>query len=179
MNRLDLLRKYVKDLHTELSQALEGVTLDQLQWQPPHTANAMAFVVWHCARTEDIIINVPLMGKRSTILSENGWDKKFNIDPRVQGTGMPHNDAEKIRFQSVGDARTYLSQVFSNTESYLDNITDDDLDKKARIRRAPVMALEEAPVWDILCTNILTHEFSHLGELWALRGIQGLQGAGF
>lgn len=178
MDRLDLLRRYFKSLHVELLRAYEGITAEQLHWRPSEKTNSMAFVGWHCARTEDNIINF-VVQRKGTIWMEQGWDKRLSLDPRAQGTGMSSEEAANIRFPSPQVAREYFAAVFANTERFLDSITDGDLDKPTRIRRQPLMQPEEPPLWDILTTNLLTHEYSHAGELWVLRSLQRLTGAAF
>ena len=178
MDRLDLLRHYFKHLHGELLKAYEGVTTEQLHWRPSGTTNTMAFVGWHCARTEDNIINF-VVQRKSTVWMEQGWDKRLGLDSRAQGTGMSAEDAVNIRFPSPEVALAYFAAAFKATEQYLDGIVDADLDKPTRIRRQPSMQPEEPPLWEIVATNLLTHEYSHLGELWVLRSLQGLTGAAF
>ena len=39
-----------------------------------------------------------------------------------------------------------------------------------------VKPLGQLPLVKVLDTTLLTHVFSHLGEIWALKGLQGLKG---
>jgi len=178
MDRLDLLRHYFRSLHAELLRAYTGITTEQLHWRPSEKANSMAFVGWHCARTEDNIINF-VVQRKGTIWMEQGWDKRLGLDSRAQGTGMSAEESGNIKFPSPQVAVEYFSVVFTNTERFLDSMSDADLDRPTRIRRQPLMQPEEPPLWEIVTTNLLMHEYSHAGELWVLRGLQGLTGAAF
>ena len=178
MARIELLRHYFKALHQELDRTFQGVTSEQLHWRSSEKANSMAFVGWHCARTEDNIINF-VVQRKGTVWMQEGWDKRLNLDPRAQGTGMSAEEAGDIRFPSVDVALQYFNAAFASTEQYLESIGEADLDKPTRIRRQPSMQPEEPPLWEIIATNLLTHEYSHVGELWVLRSLQGLSGAPF
>ncbi|MBI4234231.1 MAG: DinB family protein [Chloroflexi bacterium] len=178
MSRLEFLRFYFPQLHGGFQQALDGLTLEQLHWRPSGQTNSVAFVLWHCARTEDNVAQFVLQ-RRPTLWVDGGWDKRFGLDPRAQGTGMTAEEVSHIRFPSAEEFRTYMTQAFQATEQYISTLQEEALDQKARIRRATREGVQETPIWEVLGTTLLTHGYSHLGELWVLRSLQGLQGASF
>ena len=62
--------------------------------------------------------------------------------------------------------------VWKSTDEYLASITDADLE-----RVFTLIPLGERPSVQVLMDNMLTHGFSHLGEMWLLRGMQGMTGS--
>jgi hypothetical protein len=103
---------------------------------------------------------------------EQGWDELFGLDRVAQGTGMSPEDAAAIRLPSAEEFLPYMRAVWQSTEEYLSSITDSDLQSIFTVR-----PMGDRPAVQVLTENLLTHGFSHLGEMWVLRGLQGLKGS--
>ena len=65
-----------------------------------------------------------------------------------------------------------MESVWKSTDEYLSSIGESDLQEMFTIRPQGDMSAS-----DVIMVNILTHGFSHLGEMWVLRGLQGFQGS--
>tara|TARA_B100001123_G_scaffold270638_1_gene301165 strand:- start:24062 stop:24388 length:327 start_codon:yes stop_codon:yes gene_type:complete len=103
---------------------------------------------------------------------ENGWYEYFNLDRISQGTGMSEEDAGNIDISSIDAFMGYMSEVWESTNHYLDSIDEDTLATIFNIR-----PLGDKTVSEVLFEMILTHGFSHLGEIWLLKGLQGHKGS--
>ena len=103
---------------------------------------------------------------------EGGWDAKYNLDSKSQGTGMPSEDAAALRLDPWAEFPTYMSAVFSEADAYLATLSDDDLSKNVMVK-----PFGESPLLEVIDTTVMNHGFSHLGELWALKGLQGMKGS--
>ena len=169
---VEFLRPHFHRLHQSQEQAIQDLTPEQFHWLPSGNGNHIAFTIWHCVRTEDNVTRFVLQNRRPTIWLENGWNEKFGLDRIAQGTGMSHDDATDVRFPSVADFTGYMQDVWRATEEYLASLRDEDLGHVVTIKPRG-----EFTVGDTLQEIVLTHQFSHLGEIWALRGLQRLQGA--
>src|SRR5947209_15632844 len=88
MNIIDFYRVEQKRLHNEMRKAVNDLTLEEWHYRPGGTGNSIAFLVWHCVRTEDGIHRFILQG-RTPIWNEGNWHERLGLPPRVQGTGMP------------------------------------------------------------------------------------------
>jgi len=173
MSTLAFILKNVEGLHRAWREALADLTPEQAHWQPPGLANSIAFTLWHFTRTEDNIVRFVLQ-RRPTIWMEGGWDRRFGLDPKAQGTGFSHEEAAGIRLSPWEEFRTYTEQVFGEVEAYIPTLREEDLSRTLTVR-----PLGERSVQDLLGTVILTHGYTHLGEVWALRGLMGLKGSSF
>ena len=169
---VELLRGHLQRLHRSYEEAVQGLTPEQLHWRPGKGCNHIAFTIWHYARTADNVSRFVLQNRRPTVWTEGGWDKKFGLDRAAQGTGMSQEEATAIRLPSVEAFLPYMQRVWRAVDEYLNSINDDALSKIVTIRPQG-----ELPVGQILTTVLLTHGFSHLGELWMLRGLQGFKGS--
>mgnify|MGYP000122860480 CR=1 FL=1 len=103
---------------------------------------------------------------------EQGWNERFGLDRVAQGTGMSPEDASAIRLSSAEEFLPYMRAVWQSTEEYLSSVSDNDMQKVFTVK-----PFGERPVVQVLTENLLTHGFSHLGEMWALRGLQGMKGS--
>ena len=98
---------------------------------------------------------------------EGKWDERFGLDSKSQGTGMALDDAVALRIGDISAFCTYMGQVWKESQAYLDTIGDEDLPRSMTIRPLGEMTLEQ-----VLGTTLLTHGYSHLGEIWLLKGLQ-------
>lgn len=172
MTLVELLGSHLKRLHEDLETAVRDLTPEQLHWRPSDGCNHIAFSLWHYVRTEDNLIRFVLQDRRTTVWLEQGWNERFGLDRVAQGTGMGQEDAIAVRLPPAAEFSPYMRAVWQSTEEYLGSITDNDLQRVFTVR-----PFGERPAVQVLAENLLTHGFSHLGEIWVLRGLQGLKGS--
>jgi hypothetical protein len=159
------------NLHKDLNDAIQDLTPEQLNWRSPNGGNSIAFIIWHFSRTEDNLIQFALQ-RQPTVWMDQGYDKKFGLDPRAQGTGMPPEEAAKIRLPSSAEVMPYLKSVWQNTEAYLAGLDEAKLTEEIELRGLGKRTYEQ-----ILGNTLMTHGFSHLGEIWSVKGLQGMKGS--
>src|SRR5262245_23852850 len=68
-------------------QILAGLTGDQLRARPAPGLNSIAWLLWHIARSEDVMVGV-LLTDRGQLLDEGDWFARLNTTYRDMGTGM-------------------------------------------------------------------------------------------
>lgn len=171
MSAMDFFRSAAKNMHKDFSDAFKGLTSEQLHFRPLEKGNPISFIVWHCVRTEDTVINFMLQ-KKPTVWMAEGWDKKFGMDARAQGTGMTAEQAAAVRISDINGFEQYIGNVFKSTEEYLAGVKDEDL---AEVRDLPVLG--KRSLYQVIGGTVLQHGSSHLGEMWYVRGILGLKGS--
>ena len=171
MSFVEFLQGSLQDLHRGYRDALDGITPEQFHHRPGGRANHMAFTYWHYVRTQDNLIRFVLQ-RRPTLWMEGGWHERFGLDAKHQGTGYTLEQAEAVRILSLEAWREYMEQVFQETESFVRTVTEGDLDRKVTVK-----PLGELTLRQVLGGTILTHGWGHLGEVWYIRGVLGLQGS--
>jgi uncharacterized damage-inducible protein DinB len=171
MGAIEYFREAVRTLHKNLSEAVEGLSDEQLHFRPLERGNHIAFIIWHCVRTEDMVIN-SFLQQKTPVWNAEGWDKKFGMDPRVQGTGMTAEQAAAIRIQDLHAFSKYAANTFKATQSYLDGLNDGDLDQ---VYDMPILG--KRSLFQTIGGVILQHGSNHLGEIWYVKGLQGLKGS--
>ena len=172
MTEVAFLRESLQGLHTSLDEALKDLSQEQAHWRPNDKGNHIAFIAWHYARTVDNIVRFVLQQRRPTLWMEGKWDERFGLDSRAQGTGMSPEDAANLRISDLPAFCGYMSEVWKDAQAYLATVKEEDLDQKLTIRPMGEVTQEH-----VLGNILLTHGHTHLGEIWTLKGQQGLQGS--
>ncbi len=92
MSALEYFRSAMKKLHDSYREAVSDLTPEQLHFRPLDKGNPIAFMLWHVVRTEDTVVNFAWQ-KKPPVWNAEGWDKKFGMEPKAQGTGMTAEQA--------------------------------------------------------------------------------------
>lgn len=171
MSTVQFLQYSMKNLHRAYTNAVADLTDAHVHWHPGGTANHIAFVLWHYLRTEDNIFRWVLQ-RRPTVWIESGWDIKYKLDSKAQGTGMSAENAAALRLDPWSEFHSYMSAVFSEADAYLAALPEEELSKKVMVK-----PFGESPLLEVIDSTVLNHGYSHLGELWALKGLQGMKGS--
>jgi DinB superfamily len=170
MGSLDFFRSSLKNFHNSFREAVKDLTDEQLHFRPLGKGNSIAFALWHTVRTEDSVVNF-LLQKKPPVWNAEGWDKKFGMDPRVQGTGMTAEQAAAIRIPSLDEFLKYTDNVFRASEAYLDVLKEAELEPVQEYQ-----FLGKRNGYQVIGGVVLQHGSGHLGEIWYVKGLQGLKG---
>ena len=177
MNDADVLIDFLTDLRRDVADQLEGMTAEQIAWQPDAEGNSIGVTVWHFCRWLDLVA-VRAFGDRPQSEEQwwtQGWATSTGYDPAGIGqdgfgaiTGYTVEEARAIPHLSAADLTMYLDQVCSAMIE--------------AIRVLPEGALHElAPGGQDVRPGrtrygwikpILQGSMGHLGEIEALKGLQ-------
>ena len=171
MSQVTFIQESLLTLHSSLDDAMKGLTSEQAHWRPNDRGNHIAFIMWHYTRTVDNLVRF-VFQRKPTVWMEGKWDEKFGLDSKVQGTGMSPEDAVALRISDVPAFCEYMGEVWKETQDYLKTVEEDELPRMMTIRPLGELALGQ-----VLGTTLLTHGHNHLGEIWLLKGLQGLEGS--
>ena len=171
MGALEFFRPSLKTLHGSLMDAVKDLTDEQLNFRPLGKGNHIAFIFWHSVRTEDSVMNF-LLQKKPPVWNAEAWDKKFGMDSRAQGTGMSSEQAAALRLPNFADFLKYAEKVFKASEAYLGNLKEEELDRVEEFQ-----FLGKRNFGSVIGGVVLNHGANHLGEIWYVKGLQGLKGS--
>jgi uncharacterized damage-inducible protein DinB len=171
MNTIEYFRGAMKEGHKTLFAAVNDLTDSQLHFRPLGAGNSIAFIYWHYVRTEDIMVHLFLQNKKP-VWNAEGWDRIFGMDPKSQGTGMTAEQAAAIRIQNLGEFLKYAERVFQASEAFLETLPEESLNE---VKEYPVIGKRSAR--QVLGGMVLGHGAGHLGEIWYVKGLQGLKGS--
>jgi hypothetical protein len=171
MGSLDFFRSSLKNFHNSFRDAVKDLTDEQLHFRPLGKGNSIAFALWHTVRTEDLVVNF-LLQKKPPVWNAEGWDKKFGMDPKAQGTGMTDEQAASIKIASLGEFLKYMENVFRASEAYLDIVKEADLEPVQEYQ-----FLGKRNGYQVIGGVVFGHGSEHLGEIRYVKGLQGLKGS--
>lgn len=174
MNLVEFLRIEQLRLHAMLRDSVQDLTVDEWHFALPGTGNHIAFLMWHCVRTEDNILRFILQGQ-PPIWNEQNLHERLDLPPRIQGTGMQTMDAQSLRINNPALFMQYTEEVWREFETYLANIQDGGAELSTRIVK--VKPLGEMPAIRAIGQVCISHLFTHAGEISTLLGAQGKQGS--
>lgn len=171
MGMLDFLCSAAESLHHSLKETVKELNNEQLHFRPMGKGNHIAFIFWHTVRTEDSVINF-ILQKKSPVWNAEGWDKKFGMDPIAQGTGMTAEQSASVCIQDLSEFLKYTEKVFVTSEAYLKGLKEGDL---AQVGDFPYFGKKS--LLEVIGGIVLQHGSEHLGEIWYVKGLQGLKGS--
>src|SRR6185503_17964897 len=102
-----------------------GLTDDQMKVRPREDLNSIAWLMWHIARAEDIMLN-PVIAGRDQVFND-GWMKKLNISRKDFGIGMKSTEVTELtNAMNVGALREYRDEVGKRTREIISGFKDAD-----------------------------------------------------
>jgi len=176
----DSIRKNLHFWHWYPRLLCEGLTDEQLHWQPESHPNHITFAVWHAYRSEDEIIHGLLMHKPSLFLREDWADRLPVAEPGDPpfGTGLTREQIAKVRLP-LPVLLDYAEAVGESIQAYADTLSEAD---GAEVIGLPFFdpvypMLTNASRAEVLTFFCVGHTAEHLGEVQYIKGLLGLTGA--
>jgi hypothetical protein len=181
MEMKDLVRNGFDNVKRALDRTLDGLTPEELKWQPRPDANSIGLIFFHSIRSEDRLIHI-LQDKTQFWESEK-WYQKFN---KTIEDGGAHYTAEQVATFVVPDVKdllAYSELIRKNTLEYLKGLKPKDFDKKVNLPPPPAPVAMPAgnppphrPPFELIVGSMLMHEVTelagHAGEISYIRGLQ-------
>ena len=150
-----------------LTYTLDGLSEDDLNWQPKPDSNSIGWLAWHLTRWHDVMIS-NLMGKEQIWLKEE-WHRKFDRPADPQDSGMGHK-AEDLAGYTSPDAATllgYQQAVLERSRRFFPTLTSKDLDKV--FEGTP---FKPPPTWGMMLMGTLSDSLQHAGQAAYVRGLR-------
>ena len=162
---------YIKEMLSFIQggfrDARDGQTSEQLHYVPDGESHSVAWVLWHAARIEDLLVNGAWQGKRE-IWREGEWAAKTGLPERGFGTGQSTEEAAAVRITDLDAMWEYQDAVNTNTQAFLDGLSDDDLDREIKLGD------RDETLGESITLHLCTHLNGHRGEINLIRGMHGL-----
>jgi hypothetical protein len=195
MNTVGLLHHSLGFAFELLEQLVSDLTQDQAEWQPPGKANPISALYWHIVAYVDQYGHEWCMAPFMPITFEEwfearcakqelgmgqaplrhsaGWQEKVVIALPPENPEDPYWDVRNMReglrvnLPALHDYARATAQTLLN---WVVSLTPEDL------QRTIDTPIGELNLGQILELFIIQHISSHIGEISALKGCQGLKG---
>jgi len=165
MDSIALLKQLFATSHNWYLGTVEGLTEEQTNFLPPGTTHPIGALIQHTIMSEDNLVHTRLMGVQS-IWERDGWGERTG-QPNLSGADEAAYRAFRMHPNALDE---YRAAVWAETEAYLDTLSEADLDREIEFRPGRMMTV--AGYFAI----ILNNNFSHVGEISVVKGLQGLKG---
>ena len=149
-----------------VGEVLDGLSTDQLSWQPAPSANPIGWLVWHLSRVQDSQIS-DVAGTDQVWLA-GGWAQRLALayDPAATGYGQRAEEVAAFR-ASAELLAGYHQAVHQATGRFLATVRPDDLDRVVDRRWDPPVTL------GVRLVSILADDLQHVGQAAYLKGLPG------
>ena len=172
MEWYDLLADCYGRVPEFLENLLQGLTEDELNWQPSEDCNSIGWLTWHLTRQHDVQV-ASLMGEDQLWINE-GWHARFGRAPDPQDIGFGHTPEQVTAFKSP-DIQTLLDyhrKVLERSKKYFLTLSQADLDRKLN-----EPWFQPLPTVGVRLISILEDSMLHAGQAAYVRGLR--QGKGW
>jgi hypothetical protein len=169
-------------------RTLGGLTDEQWRVRPREDLNSIAWLVWHIARAEDIMVNRALAGRAQVF--DDAWRQRLGITRRDFGIGMTSAEVSELTQQiDLAALREYRDAVGRQTREVVGGFKEQDWQGDLTAAALQTAASEGAfapnraemvikaftgrPRAMVLSGIALFHSAGHLGEAVTVRGAGG------
>src|SRR5262249_17740602 len=153
-------------VHGSYRQATEGLTPEQVHFVPEGESHSIAWIVWHGARVEDLIMQQVIRGVKQE-WEEGGWAERTGLPVQGFGTGQSTEEARAIRIGGPEEFAKYAARVAGLTQEFLSSVSDADLEREIKVGQ------RQETVGQSINLHLVTHLNGHRGEINLLRGMMG------
>lgn len=169
------------------SEPFAGLTDEQMRVRPGDDLDSLAWIKWHIARMEDIILSTVLTGRDQVF--DDAWKRRLRIMRPDFGIGMTSAEVSELSSQiDVGALRDYHAAVGRRTREIVGGFNARDwegeiavasLERAATLgafgtrRERYVKAFPGRPRAAMLSGVALLHPSGHLGEAATVRSAGG------
>lgn len=172
---------------SQAERTFGGLTDAQMRVRPREDLNSIAWLMFHIARAEDVMVNVMLAGRPQVF--EDGWGKRLGVTRRDFGIGMTSAEVTELTQQvDVAALREYRDAVGRSTREVVSGFSSQDWQgpvDAAAVQRAAdqgafgarsellVKGLSGRPRMGVLSSIALLHSANHMGEAATVRSAGG------
>ena len=154
-----------------LKHVLDGLTQNDLDWQPRNDCNSIGWLVWHLTRQHDAQI-ASLIGEEQLWI-RNKWYAKFKRPADQKDVGFGHTSEQVAAFKSP-DTQTLLGyhrDILERSKRYILSLSKTDLDTELD---EPMF--QPLPTVGVRLISIMDDAMIHAGQAAYVRGLS--QGKG-
>lgn len=168
-------------------RTLTGLSDEQMRVRPREDLNSVAWLMWHIARAEDIMVNTVLAGRPQVF--DDTWMKRLGIARHDFGIGMTSVEVTELSQQiDPGALREYRDAVGLRTREVVSGFKPPDWEGQVTaeaVERAAaggafgartemlVKAFPGRPRAAVLSGIALFHSAGHMGEAATVRTAGG------
>jgi DinB superfamily len=194
MNAIEILIQQLDTVNIRLHHSASDLTPEELRAQPVPGPNAIGFILWHMARSQDWAVNTAIRDEPEVIMRDR-WRHTSLAVPGI-GTGFTAEQAQQVAGRmELAMLLAYSDAVHADITAWLRTQEESMLDQipDAEGHHAPYPEYQTAgfraemgsgpehddavgrkgglPAWVYLTSVAVTHLHRHLGEVDLLKDL--------
>jgi len=161
----DLLADAFGRIREEVHAAVDGLSADDLTYQPDPDSNSIGWLIWHLLRVaDDHLADASGAGQ---VWTDDGWADRFGLDLDPADTGYGHGPGQvaKVTVTSAELLTGYGDAVIQRALDYVRGLSDPDLDRIVDRRCDPPVTL------GVRLISVISDDLQHAGQAAYLRGL--------
>ena len=158
---------FVDRLLRDCVRAVQDLDMQEINHRPVPQTNSIGFDIWHAVRTVDNVVLFVFERERPVWLSE-GFDERFGLPRVAQGTGMPPEEAHRLRFPDAAGLVDYIEAVRGAVVPKVAAMTPEYLAEPTLLK-----PWGDLPRMEHVNQVILAHGNGHLGRVSLARTLLG------
>ena len=167
----DAIKSGLNEYYGKLKQSVEGLTPEELSWQPAPESNHILWTVWHMARVSDRWANQTVLGGEELWTSRN-WAERMGMPAERYGRGETPDQVRDFPPVDIGLVFEYFDEAHASLLAMFDGLESSDL-----ARDVYAAYRDESLNIGWILGHILAEESQHLGQVAYIRGmIKGFNG---
>ena len=166
MSAITYMKQSLAFIHGSYRQAADGLSPEQVHFVPEGESHSIAWVIWHGARVEDLIVQQLIKGVPQE-WETGGWAARTGLPEKSFGTGQTTEEARAIRITDAEALAGYVNKVAALTQEFLSTSSDEDLEREIQVGQ------RTETVGQAINLHLVTHLNGHRGEINLLRGMMG------
>ncbi len=185
MQAITLIQAQLNGIHQLFHAYADDLTETEWTTSALPRTNRLGFTLWHMVRTRDWAAQTAIRGIPE-VITDKRWTSWNELAYAGIGAGISLEQANKIAHMATRtDVLAYSDAVQSTIQSWLGQLSDDDLDTVPEMEahmaaypayqhpgfRAEISGLLGQPIWRLLSGPCSGHMREHLGELNLLKQI--------
>jgi hypothetical protein len=161
----DVLADAFNRIHDTVHDTTKGLSGDELLLRVDRAANPIGWLVWHLTRIEDD--HLADAAGIEQVWTAQGFVDRFDLpyDPDSHGYGQSSDDVGAFSVTSAALLLSYQDAVHEQVMSYVEKLTDDDLDRVVDKRWDPPVTL------GVRLMSVISDCLQHCGQAAFIRGI--------
>jgi hypothetical protein len=172
MDAISLLKQQIDMSHETVEGTVADLTPEICNQSPGGKAHPIGATYAHMTMSEDFIINMIIRGSSPLLMGE--WAGKTGVsEPPPAPGGDVFGWANRVQVD-IPKTQEYAKAVYKATQDYVSTLSPEDLTREVDV---PGFPKTNVSFW--ISVAAVVHPANHVGEISAMKGIQGLKGYAF
>jgi uncharacterized damage-inducible protein DinB len=165
MTSANLLADAFSRVRETVSEAVMGLTPEQLAFRPYPEGNSIAWLIWHLTRIQDD--HVAGVTQAEQVWQSGEWAPRFGLAPGSMEHGYGHSSEQvaAIKVDSAEVLTAYYDAVHEQTIRYVTALTDADLERIVDRNWDPPVTVA------VRLVSVISDDLQHAGQASYLRGM--------